>query len=656
MSVAKRAFLATWWSLPLGLTDGLRVGLNATAHNSLFSESFYLRALAGASVAALFYAAVFFLLVLVAGAAADMVRGMDPDRPSRAMDRTVFLALQAGYLLVIVPGRVSQARQFVLLAVVWGLGWVGFRLWKRAADGLRAALFALACVLYGATLVVQGILPKLSGGAGVFLISVLLAGALWLAWPGGARVQTTVLGVLLVVAIAGASAPDVAPVSAQGNGAAGPVILITVDTLRADVLSAADTPHLQQLAGEGVSFRRAYAPSPWTIPSVYSLLTSRRPHEIGMTGQGSYRLRDDVIRLPELLPAGVHARAVVTNVFGASQWGSWKGFGTVESADVASVVGDTLRRGMVLPRLILGMRPLHYPYTEAVADDVTDRGIRQIDALSGSSFLLWLHYYDPHSPYNPPAPYDEAAGEPRSKLRDVRRTSLGFLRSGMQLDPEDRQYVRALYQGEVRYTDQALGRLFQALRDRELWDDALVIFASDHGEEFWEHGLVEHGHTLYEEQLHVPLLVKFPGGRHAGSVFEHPLSLLDVLPTVADELEQPLPPGLPIRGTSLSSMLEKPEVEPRALYFEGLVHFRELKGLLQWPWKQIHDPATGRDLLFHLEDDPGERFDRSGAEEQRVDGALELIRPFVEAEQALDDPDSMDPDLLRRLQALGYVQ
>jgi len=656
MSVMKRSLLATWWSLPLGLTDGLRVALDTVKHNSLFAETFYLRALASASVVVLFYAAVFFLLALAGGAVASLVRPAEGNHSARALDGVVFLALQLGYLLVIVPGRMSPVRQLVLLVVLWALGWMGYRLWQRAAEGLRAALFAFVCLLYGSALLAQGILPKLSGGLGVLAVSLVLAGLLWSSRPGSAGGQLLVLGVCLLLVLSGALAPDVAPVASAPQGTPRPVVLITVDTLRADALSAEDTPHLLQLATEGVTFRRAYAPSPWTIPSMYSLLTSRLPHEIGMTGQGSYRLGEDVLHLPQLLPTEFQMRAVVTNIFGASSWGSWKGFDVVESADISSVVGDTLTRGMVLPRLLLGLRPLHYPFTEAPAGDITDRGIRHLDVLSGGSFLLWLHYYDPHAPYNPPSPFDDAAGQERRKLRDVRRTTLGFLRSGMKLDQEDRDYVRALYQGEVRYTDDAIGRLFRALRERDLWDDALIVVAADHGEEFWEHGLVEHGHTLFEEQLHVPLMVKFPGGRHAGRRFDHPVSLLDILPTIADELQQPLPPGLPVRGRSLSAQLEEDAPAPRSLYFEGTIHFRELKGLQQWPWKLIHDPATGRDRLYNLEDDPEERFDRSRAEAQRTGSMLESVRPYLQAEQAMSEPTSIEPDLLRRLKALGYVQ
>ena len=153
MSVTRRSFLATWWSLPLGLTDGLRVGLDTVAHNSLFSESFHLRALASASVVVLFYAAVFFLLALVGGTVGSLVRPTEQDGPARAMDGMIFLALQAGYLLVITPGSVSRLRQFVLLALLWGLGWMGYRLWRQAEEGLRAALFAFACLLYGSVLV-----------------------------------------------------------------------------------------------------------------------------------------------------------------------------------------------------------------------------------------------------------------------------------------------------------------------------------------------------------------------------------------------------------------------------------------------------------------------------------------------------------------------
>ncbi len=659
MTLGKTAWNASWWSLPLGLAEGVRVAHAGLLHNSLFAASFRLRALGSAAAVLLFYGVLAYIVALAVGLVARVVLG---ERISRNVaDVGVLIMVEGGLFLVLLSGGVSPPRILLFFALLGAVGAGGFLIWRRAPGRASGSwLYCLATLLHGSALLWTGLFSMGTGVIFFIGIAAVLGAATWLGWPGRVLPLVALTAALLVVVVVGASLPQVLPLHAASAALGSrPVLLVTVDTLRADALSAATTPHLDRLAQEGIRFTRAYAPSPWTIPSIYSLLTSRLPHEIGMTGQRKLRLDDAIPRLPQILPAGFAKRAVVTNVFGASRWGSWTGFDSVESGDLVDVVRDSLLRGLILPRLVLGLRPLRYPMTEARADRITDQGLRHLEALDGGSFLLWLHYYDPHTPYDPPAPFDTEVGPPRSKLSGIRKRSLAFLRSGMKLDAGDRAHIKALYEGEVRYTDAAIGRLWDGLQKLGLWDDALIIVAADHGEEFWEHGSVEHGHTLYEELIHVPLLVKLPGSLHAGRVIEDPVSLLDIVPTILDVLGHSPAEELVMRGRTLLPSLERAEAAKapgRSLYFEAVVHYRELKGVLDAPWKLIHDPETGADQLFNLEEDAAERINRAVEEEDRLQALRAWIEPYLQAEQALAEPDSIDPELLRRLKALGYLQ
>ncbi len=310
------------------------------------------------------------------------------------------------------------------------------------------------------------------------------------------------------------------------------VVVYLVDTLRADHTTPygyarATTPKLAELARDGVVFENAVAQSSWTRPSVASLMTSLLPAEHGavfVRGRVDAKLET----LAEMLAgAGYATAAAVGNtVVSAPRTGFEQGF-----------------------HAFLDTRP--------VARDTIDGALRLLDAARGRPTFLYVHTMDPHIPYQPPEPW-LSMFDPKPSAdapgRDPRRDK----------DPAaNRDGFVARYDGEIAYGDAEFGRFVQELKARGLYDRALIVFLSDHGEEFLDHGDWGHGVSLYEELVRIPLVVKFPGGRHAGQRVASLVQEVDVLPTVLQEAGKPLPRK--IRGRPLQAAITGPEDGRRAV-------------------------------------------------------------------------------------------
>ena len=219
---------------------------------------------------------------------------------------------------------------------------------------------------------------------------------------------------------------------------------------------------------------------------------------------------------------------------------------------------------------------------------------------------------------------------------------------------DDRRKVVALYDGGIRYADTYMERLRSLLEELALWDQTLVIFLSDHGEEFWEHGNVLHSFTVFQDQVHVPLILKFPGGDHAGIRVDQPVRLLDVAPTVLGLLELPVPPSM--QGGNLLPFIEgkKPL---RAIVTE----MHSTKAWITMPHKLITDIDDETLRLFDLSADPGEQHDLAKErpeEVRRLYGAM--VRTLGDGMKVqvrgYQRPPPEDPELLEQLRALGYIE
>jgi arylsulfatase A-like enzyme len=305
------------------------------------------------------------------------------------------------------------------------------------------------------------------------------------------------------------------------------VIVYLVDTLRRDHLSLygygrRTSPSLDGFASDAVVFDQAIAPSSWTIPSVASLFTSLLPD-----GHGALHLQAPLAPAAHTLAermaeSGFATGAVVANPLILASSGFDQGFGYFE--------GLHGRKGRLS--------------TTVPAARVVDAALRFIDSHRGLASFLFVHAFDPHSPYQPPPPFDRQFEPPTTSERDQ---------------------AIALYDGEIAYGDQEFGRFVRELKARGLYDRALFVFASDHGEEFLDHGDWRHGTTLFDELVRVPLVVRFPGGAHSGRRVGRQVQLLDVLPTVLRTLSLPVPVDGSVLGHPLQEAISNELAPPPAL-------------------------------------------------------------------------------------------
>ncbi len=464
-------------------------------------------------------------------------------------------------------------------------------------------------------------------------------------WGSGSPALRAVAAAGLLLAGCGEPAPPPRPL----------VLLISLDTFRWDSLGAArglspsPTPRLDALARDGALFAPAIAPMPFTLPSHMTMLTGAYPAVHGVSREGEV-LPPTVVPLAELLrDAGYRCFGFVTSDWLHPDFGFSRGFERYEK----------LRVGLT-----------H-------ADRVTDSALAVLDSLPAGPppTFLFLHYFDPHSDFGLAGnrlPYYSPPGfRPRPRVQPRRFCSEdGLCATAFLLASNDgvvrvaRPLVRAirgLYDAGVRHTDAALGRLFDGLARRGLYDDALIVLTSDHGEEFREHGLFIHSQT-YEETVAVPLIVKVPAKRHAGRVIEGPVALMDILPTLLDYLGLEAPAQ--VQGTSLLPAMRGEPAPDRPILSQDKL--RRLRFALRTrEYKLIIDRSSRRGELYDLRRDPGETRDASADRPETV--ALlrqhltdllvgsERLGRRLGAQAALPGQPLFTEEERRRLRALGYV-
>lgn len=363
------------------------------------------------------------------------------------------------------------------------------------------------------------------------------------------------------------------------------VVLVFVDTVRLDHLGLygyeRDTSKpLDEWAKGAVVFDQARSVAPWTLPTSRAALTGRQPEfwEAATTLQGKLRSQ------------GWSTAFFNGNVYLSANFDMERDWG------------------------------LHHSVKDAAADDQVDHALEWLEAQEGRDALLLVHLMDPHLPYREPSAYRYryAKGDtPRALGGD------GFARSTVArarlTDESDRQYVRDRYDNNLAFTHDELKRLFGVLRD-----DDVVVYFSDHGEEFWDHEGFEHGHSLFDELLRVPLVIKAPG-LEARRVTE-PVSLLDLAPTVMDALDVPFEGA---DGTSLLPAARGEAAALQALAERDLAFGRPLYGPERWGVLhagQKYSINEGREALYDIAKDPGERENLFAGAEDDVGAAW---RPYL---------------------------
>jgi arylsulfatase len=334
------------------------------------------------------------------------------------------------------------------------------------------------------------------------------------------------------------------PVTAQCSPAN--VILIVVDTLRSDHLGCygyerPTSPSIDSLAATAVRYERAFSQAPWTTPSVASLLTSQYPPELGIIHEPD-RLDDRFVLLSELLVGhGYTTGAVISHIYLGSKWNLDQGF---EVYDESCIVG----------------------HEEVSSPCVTDTAIKLITRRRSRPFFLLVHYFDPHYDYIEHEGYDLCEHfDYHGRLSSV--TSYKEMSTLItEFDEHDLAHLRCLYDSEIAFTDAHIGRLIDELRETGLYDSSIIILTADHGEELLERSTVGHGGTLFNEQINIPLIIRYPGSESA-EVVRKSVGLVDVLPTILDYLELPVEHEL--AGTSLLGGGATGETPARSVFSES---------------------------------------------------------------------------------------
>ena len=373
-----------------------------------------------------------------------------------------------------------------------------------------------------------------------------------------ARRALSVAAVLLalVVVASVAVAPRLRIGEQNGTDGRINVLLITVDTLRADHVGCygsgtARTPNVDRLAEEGVLFENTASPMPLTNPSHTSILTGLRPAEHGVTLNTPRPLREGVTTLPALLGReGYRTAAFVSGFTLRGEICRLRDEFEVYDDDMSPVrLIPDLVANHALARLALGLlRPGgaagRSTIGERSASRVVDAAGRWLGLNADAPFFLWVHLFDPHGPYEPPAPYDRLYDP---EYEGAANGSWGALpqeeRLAMIERPEDLAHVSALYAGEVSFADAGVGRLLATVARLGLTERTLIVFTSDHGESLTEHDYYfDHSVCLYDPSLMVPLIIRFPGAEFAGTTREELVEIGDVCPTVAEFLRVDAPP------------------------------------------------------------------------------------------------------------------
>ncbi len=359
------------------------------------------------------------------------------------------------------------------------------------------------------------------------------------------------------------------------------IVLITIDTLRADHLSCygyerKTTPTIDKIAEKGILFKNAIAPSSWTAPSMVSLFTSVYPtnHEVVHGFVNNREIFDQEIfsdkltTLTEILKAnGYTTFGVSSNLHLSEQCGFARGFDYFKNLSFrqASFVNKT-------------------PY-------LWENTIKNSD-----KFFLWIHYFDPHHFYHPRKPWiEQYSSDALTKELYFSKKTMKELKPLIPLlkeDPKAMSHLIALYDSEINYVDSYLGKLIKKL---ELDKNTLMIITSDHGEEFLEHGKLDHGNNLYSELINIPLIIRLPQNM-TKKVIDQPVSLIDIMPTILSLLNIPSPKQT-LGKSLLTPNGEVKNIADRFLFTELKRNKNDLKAILTKDWKYIYNYKEKRNEL-----------------------------------------------------------
>ncbi|MBW2287539.1 MAG: sulfatase [Deltaproteobacteria bacterium] len=424
------------------------------------------------------------------------------------------------------------------------------------------------------------------------------------------------------------------------------LIVITLDTSRQDHFSCygvpefrGTTPHIDDLAADGALFLNGYSQTNITNPSHAAIFT------------GLYAIDLKVMNNHVPLPT---AEAGVDTLSAAFQRSDYR---------TAAFPAVSHLTALAVP----GFDESAPPRVERIAGDNVDLFLTWVEQNAPEPFFAWLHLFDPHAPYEPPERFrvDLHTGDPTQGEAAKLGATAQFQWSPPIVQEQfaevrDRAYPKAMYRGEVRYTDDQVGRLISALKERGLYDDTAIVVVGDHGESLGEHEIYYDHAGLYEASLRIPFVLRIPGFPRGVRIAES-VSHVDLVPTLAQLFGLEIETSEPLRGVSLVDAIRgepSPPLEGRQWLIHEAVRNTEV-ALRRGPWKAIFlifSVDGGPPVrLFNLEDDPGEETNVVDAHSDIVAELQPLVQRWIDQHIWDLGNDGVEEAMLERLRALGYL-
>jgi arylsulfatase A-like enzyme len=455
------------------------------------------------------------------------------------------------------------------------------------------------------------------------------------------------------------------------------ILFLTVDALRADSLSCygykeIKTPSIDSVAGKGVLFTNTIAQSSWTLPSFASMLTSLYPSVHGAQKKQSkkmnscYQINKNTILMQEILKdIGYSTHAFIYNSVISSAYGFTRGFDDFFNIYRELVKQKRKRSAKFLWRDIISFDKNKIAVDENNVIALTQNVINWLESNTKQPFFLWVHYLDPHSPYERYKTYGVNPSY-TGRLKDiefVRGLLFDHLKTGRHnLTPSDKDYLKTIYDEEILFVDENIGLILKKLTELNLIDNTLIIFSSDHGEEFWEHDDYNHGHSLYRELVHIPLILQLPGALPQGTRINSQVRAIDIMPTILGMLG--VKHKLNIQGKSLLPLIKGEEMGNRTAFSESLFFFEERKSIRTGKYNFIYFTDSQKKELYDLESDP---WELENIVDERPEVAYDLQNKLLDfmkdcrniantlGTEKHSKPVKLDEESKQRLKALGYL-
>jgi arylsulfatase A-like enzyme len=442
--------------------------------------------------------------------------------------------------------------------------------------------------------------------------------------------------------------PAARSVAASNQSGDANVVFISIDSLRPDHLSCygyarKTSPNIDRLAREGVLFSNAFSTSSWTLPAHLSMLTSLYSLSHGVL-TGNYSLDPERITLAEVLKKQGYATAgFVSAPYMDSIYGFDQGFDLYDD----SINGT-------------GKKENRHGHKQITSPLLNNSIKKWLSENHQKRFFLFLHYFDVHYDYVPPSPFDTMFDPDYTGNVDARKYSSNQT-IRYQMNSRDLAHIIALYDGEIAFTDHHVGEIFSSLRELNIYENTLIVLTSDHGEEFFEHGRKGHRHTLYDEVLRVPLIIKLPESRKQSHKMDQLVSLVDIMPTVLNAL------GLKPPEESQGRNLLDPNRPSDSFVYSRLQ--QKLVSVRSSHAKLIRDLKKRNHEFYNLIKDPEEKlnlFDQASIADlpeakKHLFSLLDWLSIQQHVSQTLprgkkNNKVKIDEGMKEQLEALGYIQ